>query len=255
MPSPFPSMDPYLEGAEWGTFHVELSVEIRRQLSPKVRPKYHVLTMHRFITDVPEAVMVAGRDVYPDAAVVKESPAVWQEDVPAPVQIATVMPSEIPHYIIEIRTAESRELVTTIEVLSPANKCGQGYADYLEKRALILQSDAHLIEIDLLRQGRRVPMQEPLPEAPYYVFLSRAEKRPVLDVWPIQLTASLPSVPVPLLTGDEDVWLDLQLAFDAVYDSVGYRDLLDYRQPPEISLQGEAAEWATSLLADAGFAI
>ena len=248
MPSPFPGMDPYLEGSEWGTFHVEFSVEIRRQLSPKVRPKYHVLTMRRFITDVPEAIVVARRDVYPDAAVVKESPAVWQDDVPAPVQIATVMPTEIPHYVVEIRTAESRELVTTIEVLSPANKRGQGYADFLEKRALILQSDVHLIEIDLLRQGRRVPMQEPLPEAPYYVFLSRAERRPILDVWPIQLTVRLPTVPVPLLTGDEDVWLDLQLAFDTVYDSVGYRDLLDYRRLAEIPLAGEAAEWAASFL-------
>jgi hypothetical protein len=50
MPSPFPGMDPYLEGHRWVSFHFELSVEMRRQLSPKLRPKYHVLAMERFIT-------------------------------------------------------------------------------------------------------------------------------------------------------------------------------------------------------------
>jgi hypothetical protein len=32
MPSPFPGMDPYLEGSEWTSVHAELSSEIARQL-------------------------------------------------------------------------------------------------------------------------------------------------------------------------------------------------------------------------------
>jgi hypothetical protein len=39
MPSPFPGMDPYLEGALWTTVHFSLSAEIVRQLAPKVRPR------------------------------------------------------------------------------------------------------------------------------------------------------------------------------------------------------------------------
>ena len=31
MPSPFPGMDPYLEGDLWTTLHVQLAVEIARQ--------------------------------------------------------------------------------------------------------------------------------------------------------------------------------------------------------------------------------
>jgi len=31
MPSPLPSMDPYLESSEWISIHVELSSEIARQ--------------------------------------------------------------------------------------------------------------------------------------------------------------------------------------------------------------------------------
>ena len=43
---------------------------------------------------------------------------------------------------------------------------------------------ANFIEIDLLRRGRRVPMQQALPPAPYFIFLSRAERRPIGHVTP-----------------------------------------------------------------------
>lgn len=36
MPSPFPRMDPYLEGSLWTTFHFSLAAEIVRQLAPRV---------------------------------------------------------------------------------------------------------------------------------------------------------------------------------------------------------------------------
>jgi hypothetical protein len=70
-------------------------------------------------------------------------------------------------------------------------------------------STTHLVEIDLLHVGQRVPMQQPLPPMPYFVFVSRSEKRPITNVWPIALSQPLPSVSIPLLPGDEDVSLDL----------------------------------------------
>jgi hypothetical protein len=33
-------MDPYLEGELWQEFHQTLATEIRRQINPKLRPKY-----------------------------------------------------------------------------------------------------------------------------------------------------------------------------------------------------------------------
>lgn len=249
MPSPFPGMDPYLEGNEWQSFHVELSVAIRRQLTPQVRPKYVVRATPRFIVDMPDGIGISRRDIYPDTAVAREAPPVWAASTaPAPVEVLALIPTEIPHYVVEIHTADGKELVTTIEVLSPANKRGKGYEEYLEKRLNILQSRAHLIEIDWLRQGRRIPMASPLPEAPYYVFLSRAEKRPICDVWPIQIHSMLPTIPVPLLPGDEDAELDLQDIFDALYDSLDYAATFDYTQPPEIALEGETAVTAATLL-------
>jgi hypothetical protein len=54
MPSPFPGMDPYLEGSRWLGVHSQLCAEIARQLSPRLRPKYVALTNERFVLDTPD---------------------------------------------------------------------------------------------------------------------------------------------------------------------------------------------------------
>lgn len=126
--------------------------------------------------------------------------------------------------------------MTAIEILSPTNKRGDGRAEYLAKRRRILLSTAHLLELDLLRQGQRVPMQQPLPDAPYFVLLSRAERRPLMDIWPIRLDEALPTVPVPLLAGDADLLLDLQATFTATYDLIGYDLMVSYSKPPDVPL-------------------
>ncbi len=258
MPSPFPGMDPYLEGSEWTSVHIELSSEIARQLAPKVRPKYIVRTARRFVTEMPEDVAIATGDMYLDNNVAEIPPQETRREeslvLTAPLQLATVMPARVPQVTIEIRDVAHRELVTAIEILSPTNKPGEGYQEYLEKRWRLLYSTAHLLEIDLLRQGRRVPMQQPLPPAPYFIFLSRAERRPIVEVWPIQLSRPLPLIPVPLLAGDDDTVLDLQLALNTVYDALNYDLSVDYTRPPEVPLEGEMAAWAAELLKKAGFA-
>ena len=75
----------------------------------------------------------------------------------------------------------------------------------------------------------------------------------MVEVWPIQLERRLPIIPVPLLHGDVDVLLDLQLALDTVYDDFGYDLSVNYTKPPEIPLEGETAVWADSILQQAGF--
>ena len=40
MPSPFPGMDPYLEGYLWPDVHNALANKIRQQLTPVLRPRY-----------------------------------------------------------------------------------------------------------------------------------------------------------------------------------------------------------------------
>jgi len=92
-----------------------------------------------------------------------------------------------------------------------------------------------LMEIDFLRSGRRMPMRRPLPRAPYFVFLSRAEDRPFTDVWPIRVAEPLPRVPVPL-SGDADLELDLQQALTAIYDTFSYDLAVDYTHSPTLPL-------------------
>jgi hypothetical protein len=167
--------------------------------------------------------------------------------------MATIISEKVPHVRIEIRDVANRELVTAIEVLSITNKRGKGYEKYVEKRSRILRSTIHLLEIDLLRKGKRVPMQQTLPNAPYFVFLGRAFRSPVTEVWPIRLQASLPTIPVPLRDGEPDVLFDLQLALTTMYDTFGYGLTLDYTRPPAVPLAGEDAIGAEGLLHAAGF--
>jgi hypothetical protein len=153
---------------------------------------------------------------------------------------------------VDIRDVAQRRLVTAIEFLSPTNKRGLGRRQYLVKRRRLLLSSAHLMEIDLLRRGRRVPMRQPLPSAPYFVLLSRAERRPLTEVWPITLDQPLPTVPVPLRESDPDVPLDLQLALTNVYDLCSLDLAVNYAGPPDVRLPPEAATWAEERLRAAG---
>ncbi len=256
MPSPFPGMDPYLEGPLWVTVHTQLTAEIARQLAPRLRPRYLALTTERFVLEMSEGVAVTQANLYPDVGVAGPRPAPFAGGgtavAPAPLQLATAMPTPVPHVTVEIRDVANRQLVTAIEVLSPTNKRGEGRDEYVAKRGRLLLSSAHLIEIDLLREGQRVPMQQALPPAPYFVLVSRAENRPLMNVWPVQLTDRLPTIPVPLLAGDPDVPLDLQQALTNVYDLLGYDLAVDYTQPPEVDLPPPLAAWADGLLRAAG---
>lgn len=96
-------------------------------------------------------------------------------------------------------------------------------------------------------------MRQPLPDMPYFVFVSRAEKRPITNIWPIALSDPLPVVPIPLLPGDDDVALDLQAIFTSVYDLLGLDLAVNYNQPPEVPLEPAAAEWVAERLRQAGF--
>jgi hypothetical protein len=245
-------MDPYLEGALWTTFHFGFGAELLRQLAPRLRPRYLALPVERLMLDEASDLSITTASIYPDLSIlptqlIRENQATPVAAV-APLQRATVMPQAVPHVSIEIRDTAQRQLVTAIEILSPTNKRGEGRAEYLAKRRRLLLSSAHLIEIDLLREGQRVPMQEPLPAAPYFVFLSRAERRPVLDIWPVALSQALPEIRVPLLSGDADLGLELQAAFMATYDLLGYDLLIDYRQPPSPPLEPALQQVAGELL-------
>jgi len=255
MPSPFPGMDPYLEGELWPGFHHETAVEVKRQLVPQLGPEYGAFTEKYFLAESEDDLIIASQ-LYPDVGIAAESRKIKSRSkaalISAPVQVATVMPYPISHFRVVIRDLEKRRLVTVIEFLSPTNKTGDERKRYMMRRRRILASSVHLVEIDLLRKGQRVPWKGRLPSASYYVFLSRASNRPVMDVWPIVLDQLLPTIPIPLLPGDDDITLNLQQAFTAVYDLGGFRKFLRYKKLPEASVTREQSAWISQRLRAAG---
>jgi hypothetical protein len=268
MPSPFPGMDPYLEGEMWQEFHDRLANQISVQLMPLLAPKYVALLAKRYVLDRPLLGIFdlpTERILYPDVHIVAH-PSVQPAPVlstaervppggagavvtePA-VELASPVSEEVPLLSVEIRDVAQRRLVTLLEILSPVNKRGEGAREYAERRMELLQTQTHLLEIDLLRQGRRIPLLGELPPASYYVYLSRAPRRPFTQIWPISLREPLPTVPVPLLPPDLDVPLDLQAAVRACFDLVGYERLLDYSgPPPPPKLDEEDAAWVAEIL-------
>jgi hypothetical protein len=267
MPSPFPGMDPYLEEpARWPDVHQSLITYIRDALQPQVRPRYHARMGERvYILQEPRAmypdVILTQRPVKEPAPVdvgtATPQVAVDEEDSDTPT-ILTLPPVEYREPFVEIIHAAGDEVVTVIEVLSPANKTpGEGHRLYRRKQQEILDSPAHLIEIDLLSEGLHTVAiseegQASLPPHRYLVGVKRAPERYRFEVYPIPLQRRLPRVRVPLREPDPDVALDLQAVFTRCYDNGGYADFLDYQQPAPVPFSPEEAAWVEGLLKGKG---
>lgn len=148
---------------------------------------------------------------------------------------------------IEIRDRRSRELVCVIELLSPANKRpGPDREQYLAKRGRILNSPAHLVEIDLLRIGDPMPSED-RPACTYSIAVSRVDDRPVADFWPVGLRDPLPVIPIPLRPPHPDAQLDLQALLHRVHDAAGYLYYI-YEGIPAPPLEPDDAAWALQLV-------
>jgi len=250
-------MDPYLEGEFWQEFHDTLANAIRAQIMPRLRPKYVALLAKRYVFDRPALGVLdlppEQRIIYPNVHVVdvREIAAAYDARwVTAPsIELNSPMDEQAPILSLEIRNVGERRLVTVIEILSPVNKRGDSAREYMERRLALMRTNTHLLEIDLIRRGGRIPLEGSPPPAPYYAYLSRFARRPVTEVWAIQLRERLPVLPIPLRLPDEDVLLDLQAAVESCFELVGYERLLDYGEsPPPSAFSAEDAAWIAEQL-------
>jgi len=259
MPSPFPGMDPYLEEpARWPDVHQRLITYIADALQPQVRPRYYARIGERvYILNPPQAlyldIMLIQRPLREPATAKAEAETAL--DTPT---ILTLPPVEHREPFVEIVHASGDEVVAVIEVLSPTNKApGEGHQLYHRKQQHILDSPAHLIEIDLLSAGLLTVAisQEGLASLPphrYLTSVQRAPDRYRFEVYPLPLQQRLPRVRIPLREPDPDVGLDLQAVFTQCYDNGGYADLIDYRRPPSAALSEAEAAWGDGLLKGKG---
>lgn len=268
MPSPFPGMDPFLEHpAIFPGLHDRFIAYLSEALQSVLPAPYFAEINERLWVDTSE------RTIGPDVDVLRGGPsgpglhqgnggvAVLAD--PAQPILITVPVEEHRQTYLEIRTTlDDRErVVTTIEVFSPSNKTPgpKGRSLYLNKQQEVLDSDRHLVEIDLLRGGTHttaVPLERLRAKAPpfdYHVCVHAFDVLGTFAVYTIRLPERLPSVAMPLLPGDGSVTVDLQAVFGRCYDTGPYRRRVRYDpariEPP---LQAEQREWASQLLGTQG---
>jgi hypothetical protein len=253
MKSPFPGMDPYLEDpAVWRDFHTDFLANIRASLNAHLPQSYSA--------QIEEAVRLVQfdpleqRDAIPDVTISRD-PARGGSAAPHSIGgVATLEPVTLPlpelvevrdHWV-EVRHLPDRELVTVIELLSPTNK-SDGREEYIAKRVALLKQPVHLVELDLLLSGKRLPMMLKLPEGDYYAIVSRVEDRPEAKVYSWMMKQPLPKVPVPLRVPDPDVWVDMAAVFQETYRRGAYERLVKYSRPPVVRMKPSDVEWATSV--------
>lgn len=255
MPSPFPGMNPYLEHPNvWHDFHQQFCIDCRASLLPDLVPKYYCRLEENVyvhdLSDEPNISLIKADVAILDAEEIGSLRTV-QSQVSAPVRGKIVTQTDVEREVyLEICRRESGELVTVIELLSPANKRrGRDREQFLKKRSELLNSTVNYVEIDLLRRGPRLPV-EGLPPCDYYALSSRAEARPDVDLWPCRLHDPLPTVAIPLQTPDADAHLDLQSVLQESYQRGRY-DIFIYRLPVQPPLSAEDQAWADELLKNA----
>jgi hypothetical protein len=272
MPSPFPGMDPYLEALSvWPGFHHKFAAELSTELNSilpapyyadlEMREEMGILEEHGAKSWIVPAVTIVRRP-HPPQEPDGGSTAVLtrtRREVSKWIEFE-IRTDPIRHHFVEIRDSlRGHKLITLIEILSPSNKrAGADREAYESKQREVLESDASLIELDLLRGGRRILPAPGLearvrsldPPPAYLVLVNRAWRRArglsAYQGFPVGLREWLPCIPVPLKQDEDEVLLDVQIVFNRAYDTGPYRrGAVDYSAPPPPpALSDEDAAWA-----------
>jgi hypothetical protein len=254
MASPFPGVDPYIEAqGYWQDFHHRFTTYACDAIN-EVLPKSYFAQLGELLR-LAEMPVRAGRRILPDVTVLRgeRSTLGARSRERKGAGTALLEPVKVPlpsRYIevrdawIEIRHGSKQKAIAAVEVLSPTNKVGAGLAEYLLKRRKSIRQKNHLVELDLLLRGERLPMGRPLPPGDYYALVSRAEERPESDVYAWTIRDPLPSIPIPLSPPDPDVMLDLAAVFATAYERARYAELLDYSVPPSSVKKAADRAWA-----------
>ncbi len=248
MPGPFPGMDPFLEDAAgWAGFRTRLVTAIGDALAAALTPRYHVHIEERvYLTDPDDD---PGYATFVPDAILSRSPSDVEAStstgarITAPVVISEFLDDEVHDPYLEIRDARSNQIVTAIEVLSPANKVSgsRGREALDAKRRQVLEAGASWLEIDLLRGGTR--SARVAGRSDYCVLVLRPGRRGAL-AWLFGIRDPLPVVSVPLPLPDEGVAPDLALVVTGCYERGRYADTVDYgRAVPPPPLGIDDASW------------
>ena len=211
---PFPGVNPYLEHpAIWLGVHHWLIIGLAGYLSPQLRPHYRIA-----------------------------------------VEVRMYVAETIKQGYLEVREVSTGQVITAIEILSPVNKrTGKGRQQYEAKRNRVLNSQTHLVEIDLLREGKPMLFLGDIPESDYRILVSRGDSRPQADPYAFNLPAPIPVFPLPLKASDKGPCVDLNRLLQTVYDQGSFDLAIDYTQQPYTCLSEKDEVWLNHLLIEQGF--
>ena len=258
--NPFPGMNPYLETRGlWPEVHNSLIAAMKSFLRQRLPFKYSVIMEERVAIGQNPAEEPPARYARPDLTISsQEAPRISgahpdSEDTRA---VTVVLPEiyTVREWFIEIREQSRGKPVTILEVLSPTNKNpGAGREQYLDKRQRILESATHMVEIDLVRVGRPMPLEGYDGDAPYRNLVSRWQDRPAAALYPFRLQSVIPDITVPLLDDDAEPTLPLGEMVHDLYLQDYYCNYVDYGADPAGPLSDNDREWLDKILREQGF--
>ena len=261
-------MDPFLEiNPRWECFHGWFVRKLAEQSLPKAQSLDCWIDVERTIYQrLPSGeVLLVGRP--DDLAGTSFDNSGWREPQSFGNSVALLEPKAVHEVVLDYETMERvrqdylvvRELgrfqrvLAVVEVLSPANKEGNYMARYREKRRRYIESRAHFMEIDLLREGEN-PARGLFPELPasaYFVFIARkTDFGRNEESYPIALRDPLPTIGLPVGPPRPDLPLDLAAAFRSAYDLSVRPGSIEYHQetPPSPPMNELDLRWISDVV-------
>lgn len=264
MPSPFPGMDPFLEEASvWSKLRAVLVSEIARQLNDWLPEPFVAKVAPRGVEDKPSLTRFpvpptlcstrprSRKKTAVAAGTTADEP--WIVPFPGP-------ESRDDRLVLITDSRQPGRVVTVVEVLGVDHKTERSARDrYANTQREVLESDASLVEIDLLRGGERVLpsfflehfIAELQPTPDYVVLVSRAWRRIGSGLgyrgYSWSLREKLPTIMIPLRSETDEVPLDLQAAWTVAYDSLVASGGIDYGVLPSPDLAVDDAIWAEEI--------
>ncbi len=258
MNSPFPGMNPYLESnVFWSEVHHRLITAIADAIEVNIPPQYRVaIKQCTYLSDDSDSVLVGIPDVsvfYQKEKLPQHSSVKTEVSASEGITVTMPIPENVKENYLEIREVATGFVVTTIEVLSPKNKrSGEGRKAYERKRKQVLASLSHLVEIDLLRNGKPMAVLEDIQPTDYRIIVSKSELRPQAKLYGFSIREPIPAFLLPLQPEDTEIVLDLQPLLNGIYNRARYYLSIDYNQDPVPPLKSEDTTWLDTLLQEKG---
>jgi hypothetical protein len=248
-------MDPYLEDTDiWPDFHTMYLAALRTIVRRRLPRKYRlVLERHAWVEEPDDT---GWRQKRPDIYIKSQTDASMSDGTVMSIADRAPLSVLVPEThadgpaFLRVIDRNSRRVVTVIELLSPSNKQrGADHDLFLAKRTELLGRRINLVEIDFLRRGERMPVDQMPENADYCILVSQAIEHPRAGLWAFSVREAIPNpIPIPLLPEDRAVEVSLREALDRAYDDADFGGEIDYSSPPTFPLEGEDATWAAQML-------